>query len=267
MKKIIATLMVAVLTLTMFTACGKKERNPDADSTTLNSGLRQPDFPSRKETKEFKNESGKVVYKVEYNVPELKGEKYSEASAAMFNNYIDQTILAPAFDFAKINVKNVRDSETEPRTIKISYEIKYLSDTMLSVVFSTAYSSQNKFLNAKTFNLIEGTVINAEEFFGADRDATRAAVLEYFLPDAMNLVKKTEDMTAEQKEDIAKEKLAAAYDPANIYITDSYIAFVSNKSKFADGAGVGAGIHEFILDWNTGHVLGTIANPEEIFAE
>ena len=92
-------------------------------------------------------------------------------------------------------------------------------------------------------------------------------MLEYFLPEAMNLVTETEDMTADQKEALAKEKLAAAYDPANIYITDSYIAFVSNKAKFADGAGAGAGIYEFIIDWNTAHAIGAISNPEEIFAE
>ena len=266
MKKIIAALMVAVLTLTMFAACSKNTEAP-AETTTQYAGPRQPDFPNKKETKEFKNESGKVVYQVEYSVPVLSGENYSEAAAAIFNNYIDQTLLAPVFKFAEDNVKNVRENETEPRIIKISYEIKYLSDNILSVVFSTSYSSQNSILNAKTFNLNEGTVINAEEFFGSDREATKKAVLDYFLDDATRLITKTEDMTAEQIETLAAEKLAADYDPANIYITDSYIAFVCNKSKFADGAGAGAGIHEFVLDWNTGYVLGALSNPEDLFAE
>lgn len=267
MKKIIAALMVAVLTLTMFAACGKKDDEAAKEPSTQGYAAKQPEFPSKAATKEFKNESGKVVYKVEYKVPELKGEKYSEATAAIFNNYVEQNFLKPAFDFAEINVKNVREDETEPRTIKISYEIKYMSDTILSVVFSTAYSSQTNMLDAKTFNLVEGTVINGEEFFGSDIEATRKAVLEYFLPYAINLVAEDPDMTGKEKEALAAEKLAAAYDPSNVYITDSYVAFVCNKSKFADGVGAGAGIHEFILDWNTANSLGALSNPEDIFAK
>ena len=263
MKKIIATLMVAVLTLTMFAACGVKDNKTPVAPTVA--GSKAPEFPSKTETKEFKNESGKVVYKVEYKVPELSGESYSEATAAIFNNYIDQTYLQPVFSFAENNVKNVRDTETEPRTIKISYEIKYMSDNILSVVFSTAYSSQNSILDAKTFNLVEGTVINAEEFYDGDKEAAKTAVLKYFLDDALKLIDTT-DMTAEKAKELAAEKLAAAYDPSNIYITDSYIAFVCNKTKFADGVGAGAGIHEFILYWNSAPSINVIPNPEDIFA-
>lgn len=267
MKKIIAVLMVAVLTLTMFAACGKKDDDSAKKSSTTGYVAKQPEFPSKTGTKEFKNESGKIVYKVEYKVPELKGEKYSEATAAIFNNYIEQTYIKPALDFAEINVKNVRENETEPRVIKISYEIKYLSDNILSVVFSTAYSSQSKMLDAKTFNLVEGTVINGEEFFGNDTETVRKAVLEYFLPQAINLIAETSDMTDKEIKELAAEKLAKAYDPANIYIRDSYIAFVCNKAKFAEGVGAGAGVHEFILDWNTANTLGALSNPEDIFAK
>lgn len=267
MKKIIAALMVAVLTLTTFAACSKKDGDVSAETATQGYVAKQPDFPSKEGTKDFSNESGKVVYQVKYKVPELSGEKYSEATAAIFNNYIEQNFLKPVFDFAEINVKNVRENETEPRKIEISYEIKYLSDNILSVVFSTAYSSQNKMLNAKTFNLVEGTVINGEEFFGNDKETVRKAVLEYFLPYATDLIVRTDDMTDEEVETLAAEKLAEAYEPANIYIRDSYIAFVCNKAKFAEGVGAGAGVHEFILDWNTANTLGALSNPEDIFAK
>ena len=267
MKKIIATLMIAVLTLTMFAACGKNGDDSSAEPTTQYGGVKLPEFPSKKETKEFKNESGKVVYKVEYKVPELKAEDTSEAAAAIFNNYIDVTFLQPVLAFAENNVKNVRENETEPRTIKVSYEIKYRSENILSVVFSTAYSSKNQIVSAKTFNLNEGTVINAEEFFTQDKDATKKAVLEYFLPDAKNLVVATDGMTNKEKEALAAEKLSAAYDPTNFFITDSYIAFVCNKTSFADGVGAGAGIHEFIIDWNTASALEALPNPEDLFSK
>ena len=73
MKKIIAVLMVAVLTLTMFAACGKKDDDSAKKSSTTGYVAKQPEFPSKTGTKEFKNESGKITPGSNSFVPSVMG--------------------------------------------------------------------------------------------------------------------------------------------------------------------------------------------------
>lgn len=274
MKKIIAAVLIATLTLTLFAACGNKKSD---ETETTKYGLApnhngEPVKPYAEfdsnltDAKEFKNADGKVVYKVEYDVPWLD-DTYSEEAKTQFNNYIQAEFIDTALAFAENNVKNVRPDETEPRTIKISYEPVYKLDNVLSVVISTAYSAQSSINVYRTFNLDNGFVLHAEEFFTENVEETKEAIFDTLLPEAAALLPEDSKVSAEEKNALAAEKLAAGFDSASFYITDSYIAFIYNISAFSEGMGAGAGTHEFILDMTTCSNLGITNDPAVLKAK
>lgn len=256
MKKIITALLIAAFTLTMFAACDNKETENSTETTTAVQNEYTVSFPpTAKGVKEFKNDAGKVVYKVEYDVPWLDNT-YSEEAQVQFNNYIQVQFLDMAYGFAESNVNNVRDNETEPRVIKISHEYIYRMDSLMSVSISTAYSSNSSVDVYRTFDLNTGFVLHAEELFTGNVEETKKALFECLLPDAVNLIPENPEMTAEEREALAAEKLAAGFESANFYVTDIEIGFVYNLSAFQEGIGAGAGTHTFVLDLNTYSYLG-----------
>lgn len=262
MKKIITALLIAALTLTMFAACGNKNTEETAETTATTAqddGIRSlAEFPTTTQgVKEFKNEAGKVVYKVEYDIPWLD-DTYSEEAQVQFNNYIQVQFLDAAYGFAESNVNNVRDNETEPRVIKISHKGIYRMDNIMSVVISTAYSSSSSVDVYRTFDLNTGFVLHAEQFFTGNVEETKKALFDCLLPDAINLIPEDSEVTAEEREALAAEKLAAGFESASFYITDIEIGFIYNLSAFQDGVGAGAGTHAFVLDLNTYSYLGII---------
>lgn len=262
MKKIIAALLVAALTLTMFAACSKKAEESPSAPTTQYGGEKLPEFPVNKGVKEYKNADGEVVYKVDYNVPFIEEETYGKYSADVINKLITDDFLNETFASVEARAETEKLSANGPSDIKISHEIKYRSDNLLSVVFTTAYSSQYQIVEARTFNLKDGTALNAEQLFAKDIDGTKANLMDYFKGIYANIIKDV-DLTPEQIE----EKLETEFYSINFYITDSYISFIYNESDFKDGVGLGAGIYEFIGDWNSLASIGFVPNPEDIFAE
>lgn len=262
MKKIIIALLIATLTLSMFAACGAK---PEETSTTAVETTEKNELvvPSKSGVEEFKNAEGKVAYKVEYTVPWLD-ETYSKEAQTQFNNLIQSEFLNSAFDDAERNVENVRDTETEPRTIKVSFKPVYKMDNILSLVISTAHSSSSSIDVYRTFNLDNGFALHVEEFFTGDVEETKKGIFDALLEQAIPLIPEDSEMTAEERSALAAEKLAAGFNSADFYITDSYVAFVYYLSSFKDGVGNGAGTHEFVLDLNTYAYLGISNNPEEV---
>lgn len=260
MKKIIAAILVLTLSFTMFAAC-KKDENPDAASTTAAfGGEKLPEMALNKGVKEFKNADGKVVYKVEYSVPKLTTENCSAFSAENINGLITEAYLDVAFTFAQNNVQNVRAEETEPRIITISHEIKYRSDNLLSVIFKTAYSkSGTPVIQARTFNLAEGTVLNVEELYLKSISQTKAKLLDHIKKEAKYSL--TEDALTDEQ----LAKFETAFDPINFYITDTSLVFMFDKSSVVAGLGANAGIYEIALNWSSVSAFDLISNPEELF--
>ncbi len=261
MKKIISAVLVAVLMLTTFAACGNK--NSDDKKDTKPQVAAPFEFISKSGKKDFTNADGKVVYKVEYNVPWLD-DTYSDEAKIQFNNYIQVEFLDTVFAFAENNVKNVRPNETEPRTIKISYKPVYKLDNVLSVVISTAYSSNSSIDVYRTFNLDNGFVLHAEEFFTKDIEETKKGIFEILLPEAVSLLPADSEMSTEEKKALAAEKLSSGFDSASFSIADSYIAFIYNISDFQEGMGASAGTHTFIIDASACENLGISFNPKEV---
>lgn len=264
MKKIIIAVLIATLTLSMFAACGTK---PEESAATTSAGdaasKNELEVPSKSGVEEFKNAEGKVVYKVEYTVPWLD-ETYSKEAQTQFNNLIESEFLNSAFADAERNVENVRDTETEPRTIKVSFKPVYKLDNILSLVISTAHSSASSIDVYRTFNLDNGFALHVEEFFTGDVEETKQGIFDALLEQALPLIPENSEMTSEERSALAAEKLVSGFNSANFYITDSYVAFVYYLSAFKDGVGKGAGTHEFVLDLNTYAYLGISNNPEEV---
>lgn len=261
MKKIIAAILALTLIFTLFAAC-KKEEAPEDASTTAFGGEKLPEMALNKGVKEFKNADGKVVYKVDYNVPLLTEENCSQFSAESINSLITETYLDTAFKFAEINVQNVRAEETEARLITVTHEIKYRSDNLLSIVFKTAYSKSGQpITQARTFNLADGTVLNVEDLYLKSISQTKAKLIDYI---------KEESKHSFAEEALTEEQLAkfdTAFDPLNYYITDTSIVFMFDKSSIVEGLGANAGIYEFTLNWSSASAFDLLANPEEIFTE
>ena len=178
MKKIIAVIMILALSLTML-ASGKSDKpvKPDPEKAL-------PEIKVTEEVKEFKNAEGTVAYKLSYSIPEFTDKNCEQHVADLLNKYVAEFYLDKAFDFAENNVQHFRAEEKAPREIKITHELKYHSEYIASIVFTTAYSQNSKIVEARTFNLIEGTVISIEEYFLINKPDAQAALIEQLKEDA-----------------------------------------------------------------------------------
>ncbi len=254
MKKIIAAVLALTLSLSLLAACKKPSDGPLSEN-----GL--PEIKITDEVKEFKNAEGRVAYQVEYSLPELTTDICSEFAAKFINDYISEFYLSPAFTFAEINVQNFRDEETEPRKITLTHEIKYRSNDVLSVVFKTSYSKASSVIEARTFDLREGSVISFDRLMNGTDSSAKEAVLLCIKDDAKN------NFTDAPLTDEQLAKIDTVFDPVNFYFTDNGISFVFNKSSVISGLGASSGIYEYLLDWSWAYPLGLISSPEEMFTE
>ncbi|MBO5859851.1 MAG: hypothetical protein J6R20_08780 [Clostridia bacterium] len=257
MKKIIAIIMVLVLSLTLFASC--KSDKVDGGSNNNDSAI--PEIKVADGVKEFKNDAGKVAYKVSYSVPEFSAENCEQHVADLLNRYVTEFYLDKAFDFAEINVKNFRAEETSPREIKISHEIKYHSEYIASVVFTTSYSKNSNIIEARTFNLTEGTVYNIEEFFLQSKAETHEALMTQLKEGARYTFAETE--LSEDK----LNNLEANFDPINFWVDGFGITFVFNKTDITPGLGATAGIFEIPVDWSVAGALGLAFSPDYMFVQ
>lgn len=254
MKKIIAVILALTLSLTVLAACKKT----DAENSGANN---LPKIKISSGTKEFKNAEGKVAYKVDYSVPELTTDICDEFSANAINNYINEFYLSHVFSFAENNVQNFRAEETEPRALSLAHEIKYQSENVLSVIFKTSYSKASTIVEARTFNLTDGSVISYEQLVTGNKTEAKEILLLSMKDDAKFSLS-DKPLTDEQL-----SNFDSAFDPVNIYFTTASVTFVVNKSSVIKGIGAGAGVYEYSVDWNTAPSYGLVALPDELFPE
>ena len=253
MKKIVAVIMILALSLTMLASCKSDKpgkANPDA---TL------PEIKVTEEAKEFKNAEGKVAYKVSYSIPEFTAENCEQYVADFLNKYIAEFYLDKAFHFAEINVQHFRAEETAPREIKISHEIKYHSDYIVSIVFTTAYSQKSKIVEARTFNLTDGSVIGIEEYFLINKPDAQAALIEQLKETARYSFTDTE-LTEDHLKNIEEK-----FDRINFWVEDTGITFVYDKTDITPGIGATAGIFELPVDWSIAGAIGLATSPDYVF--
>lgn len=254
MKKIIAVILVLTLSLSLLAACKKPAEGPLSEN-----GL--PKIKISDEVKEFKNAEGKVAYQVEYSLPELTTDICSEFAAKFINDYISEFYLSPAFSFAEINVQNFKDEEKEPRKITLTHEIKYRSKDVLSVVFKTSYSKSSTIIEARTFDLREGSVISFDRLLNGNSTSAKEDVILCIKDDAKT------NFTDAPLTDEQIAKIDTAFDPINFYFADNGIVFMFNKSSVISGLGVSSGIYEYLLDQSWAYSLGLVSSPEEMFTE
>lgn len=255
MKKIIAIIMILALSLTLFASCKSDETNGGGNE--VDNSL--PVIKVSDGVKEFKNDEGKVAYKVSYSVPEFTAENCEQHIADLLNKYVTEFYLDKAFDFAEINVKNFRAEETNPREIKVSHEIKYHSDYIASVVFTTSYSKNSNIIEARTFNLTEGTVMNIEEYFLINKPDAQAALMAQLKDNTKYTFTDTE--LPEEK----LNNLETNFDPINFWVDGIGITFVYNKTDITPGLGATAGIFEIPVDWSTAGGIGLAFSPDYMF--
>lgn len=258
MKKIIAVILALALSLAIFSACNSDKPN---GGTGTNQGSAFPEIKITDEVKEFKNAEGKVAYKVSYNVPEFTAEVCEQSVADLLNKYIAEFYVEKAFEFAESNVKNFRADEKEPREIKITHEIKYQSDYIASIVFSTAYSKNSSIIEARTFNLTDGTVLSIEQYYLAGKAETKANLIEQLKENARYTLSETE--TSEEH----LNNIAEKFDPISFWLDGTGINFVYNKTAIIPGLGATAGVYEIFVDWSIAGTLGLAFSPDYIFVE
>ncbi len=245
--------MILALSLTMLASCkSDKPVNPD-DAL--------PEINVTEAVKEFKNAEGRVAYKVSYSIPEFTDKNCEQYVADFLNKYIAEFYLDKAFHFAEINVQHFRAEETAPREIKISHEIKYHSEYIASVVFTTAYSQKSKLVEARTFNLTDGSVMNIEEYFLINKTDAQAALIEQLKETAKYSFAETE-LTEDHLKNVEEK-----FDPISFWIDGTGITFVYNKTDITPGIGATAGIFEITIDWSIAGTLGLAFSPDYMFMQ
>lgn len=255
MKKIIAVIMILVLSLTMLASCkSEKPVKPNTENAL-------PEIKVTEEVKEFKNAEGKVAYKVSYSIPEFTDKNCEQHVADLLNKYIAEFYLDKAFNFAEINVQHFRPEETSPREIKITHELKYHSEYIASIVFTTAYSQNSKIVEARTFNLTEGTVISIEEYFLINKPDAQAALIEQLKEDARYSFAETE-LTEEHLKNVEEN-----FDNISFYVEGTGITFVYDKTDITPGLGATAGIFEIPVDWSIAGAIGLATSPDYMFVQ
>ncbi len=250
--------MILAISLVTFASCNSDKPNGGNGG---NQGSPLPEIKITTDVKEFKNDAGTVAYKVSYSIPEFTAENCEQHVADLLNKYISEFYLDKAFDFAEINVKNFKAEEKSPREIKISHEIKYHSEYLVSVVFSTAYSQSSSMVEARTFNLTNGTALSIEEYYLINKSDAQAALIDQLKENARYSITETE-LTDEHLNRITEK-----FDPISFWLDGTGINFVYNKTAIIPGLGATAGVFEIPVDWSVAGSIGLAPSPDYIFVQ
>ncbi len=204
MKKLISFALAAVILLALC-SCGKIDKSDEEDGLSKVTGTHSRE--------EFRDSKGRVVSVLEADLPELDVTQ-SKGGVAAINTYFEQYKAEITNDMEK-NTGNVseyldRFGFEGPRTTKITYEIYYETEYLLSIILYTGTGSDPETGEPDpqllTFSLITGSRLSIKEFLIDKADENyREEMLEGVLKTADRTYSPNNVLLTDEKKDLIRE--------------------------------------------------------------
>ncbi len=239
MKRYISIFLIISLCFS-FAACSANEKNPDAVSVSATeeatAPVPVPQTVTEEHSKDFADESGRVVYTVKAKLPKITGN-VPEDIAKDINRSV-YGIFEDACETAESNIGNAADfmgsqSLETPWARWFDYEINLCSDRYFSITvkdYFTMFGSDEPepTLTGYTYDVIRGRLCTVSDFFyeGYSYDNVRQIIIDEFICKDVSLnycdgAELTDEMLNSVNE---------VFDAENFYLTDSGIGFYFSEN-------------------------------------
>lgn len=231
MKRFIS-LMLAFMLLFSLAACSSDEIQPETTETEkeVETTLPLPVFDSYKESKEFKDENGRVVYTVAANIPRII-KNTDEAFAEYVNNYF-LGIFNDACEFAEKNISNAAafmdsNSSSSPWSKRIDFEVKFSDGSYVSFIINEYFSMLGEevepSVKSVTFDISNGEPLTLLDLAHEDysiADVEKLVEEKFILPKIVFYFFNGSKPNEEQY-----QLVHDAFNAENFYLTDDGISF------------------------------------------
>lgn len=238
MKRFICVFLISALCLS-FASCSVKNEVTDTTetSTAVTTTLPVPVIDSSTHSKEFKDDSGKVVYTVEVVVPHL--EEFENELLKGWVNGLSQDIFNEACDKAESNIENAakfmesRNSST-PWSRKIDFEVSFSNGRFLSFIIKEYFSmfgeETEPSLKSATFDVIKEMPCSLFDFSRevfSEEEVISIIADKYLSAYVSNVFFNSQELNDEQR-----QLVYDAFDYESFYLTSDGIGFYMSRYIF-----------------------------------
>ena len=218
MKRILSLFMIFTLIFSLAACKGKGE-----DETTA---VPPPVIEESKHSKEFRDESGRVVFTVDVTLPQITDN--CDPKIAEYINGVALDIFNDACDFAESNLESAAKSRS-PWTKSITFETTFLSNRYACFLVSDLFSLYGDIptLSTVCFDVRKGERCYLNDFACIPEDPE--GCFENFVTDTLAPVLPVRFHNPEYITEEVLQKLDQIVDPDNFYLTEKGIGFYFNK--------------------------------------
>lgn len=247
MKKALSIFIILAI-LFSFASCSGKE---DSQTTTY----AVPVIEESRYSKEFKDESGRVVFTVDVTLPQII--KKCDPTVADYINNKALDLFNNACEFAKSNLESA-SKNTEPWSKTITFETTLLDDHYACFLVNDVFSvnGETPTLSTLCFDIRNGAPCTLADFAVNPDDP--ASCFEFFLTDTLaKVLPKRFHVSAYITDDVLA-RLDEIVDPSNFYLTEKGMGFYFDKSLVDDYL---SGNYKITFTW--AELMSNFALPEE----
>lgn len=217
MKRILCVFMIFTLIFTLASCKGK------SDSETAP----PPVVEESTHSKEFRDESGRVIFTVDVTLPQIKDN--CDPKVAEYINGVALDIFNNACDFAESNLESAAKSKS-PWTKNITFETTLLNDRYACFLVSDLFSLNGDIptLSTVCFDVQKGERCYLNNFACVYDDPETC--FEIFVFDTLAPVLPVRFHNPEYITEEVLQRLDKIVNPDNFYLTENGMGFYFNKN-------------------------------------
>ena len=247
MKKVLCIFLI-LATLLSFASC--KGGNSENETTTY----AVPVIEESTYSKDFKDESGRVVFTVDVNVPKIVDK--CDPKVAEYVNGVALDIFNEACEFAQSNIENA-SKDAKPWAKTITFETTLLDNHYACFLINDVFSVNGDIpvLSTLCFDIRKGTPCTLLDF-AVNPDDPKSC-FDFFLEDTLAKVLPARFHVSSYITDEVLARLDEIVFPDNFYLTEKGMGFYLDKSHVDDRL---SGNFKITFSWV--ELMGNFAIPE-----
>ncbi len=221
MKRIFSIFLI-VLSLLAFASCSNNGKGKSETTTYAVPVIEESTY-----SKEFKDDSGRVVFTVDVTVPQITDK--CDPKVMEYINGEALAIFNKACEFAQSNLENA-SKNSKPWSKKITFETTLLDNRYACFIVNDVFSvnGDTPTLSTLCFDIRKGIPCTLADFC-VNPDSPESC-FEFFLTDTLSKVLQDRFHVSAYITDDVLARLDEIVDPANFYLTEKGMGFYFDKS-------------------------------------
>ncbi len=249
MKRILSILLI-IAALLSFASCSGKSGNENATTTYAVPVIEESTY-----SKEFKDESGRVVFTIDVTVPQITDK--CDPKVMAYVNAEALEIFNEACEFAQSNLENA-SKNSNPWSKTVTFETTLLDSRYACFIVNDVFSVNGDIPTLRTlcFDIRNGKECTLSDFCINPDDPE--SCFEFFLTDTLAKVLPKRFHVSAYITDEVLARLDEIVDPANFYLTEKGMGFYFDKALVDDYL---SGNFRITFTW--AELMSNFAIPEE----